>query len=150
MSIEDFKQYDSRKLNMSDGGKIVCFYYVPVNSVHKSGVDDGNRNVFRLDKHGRVMWQVTRIDYPETNWEFKHELARKQGLPGCIEPFMYFQLRFLDGRTNVENGMPPESMDWIPGCAVELANLGIGSQWFSLDVDTGVAVEITPKGLRPW
>ncbi len=148
MSIETFKGYTSRQLNMPDGGMIICYFYR--NSATPTSVEDGNRNVYRLDRDGKVMWQITRIDYPETNWELKHQRAREQGLPGCVEPFMYFRLRLPDGTTNMDMGMPPDSMDWIPGCPVELANLGVGSQWFSLDVETGDAVEITPKGQRPW
>ena len=113
-------------------------------------VDKNNRNVFRLDKNAKVIWQITRIDHPGRNWAAAHQQARERGDPGCIEPFIYPRLRLPDGTTNLDNGMPPDSMDYIPGCPVELANLGLGSQWYLLDVDTGIAVEITPTGFRPW
>ena len=113
-------------------------------------VERQNHNVFRVDRDGHVLWQITRIDHPGTNWEFKHEQARERGEPGCIEPFIYFRLRLPDGSTNMDFGMPQDSMDWISGCPVELANLGFGSQWFSLDIDTGVAIEITPMGTKAW
>lgn len=149
MAIEEFKDYDFRQLNMPDGGRVICFYYVPWDSPHKTGVEDGNRNVFRVDKSGQVLWQITRIDHPEVNWEAKHKHARDEGLPGCIEPFMEFVLRLPNGMRYPE-GDPVDSIDWVPGCRVDLVSLGIGTQWFELNVETGVAVEITPKGHRPW
>lgn len=92
--------------------------------------------------------QVERIDHPGTSWELKYKEARKQGLPGCIEPFIAFRLRLSDGAT-YPDGIAPDAMDWIPRSSVELVNLGSGMQWFSLDVDIGVAVEITLPG-KAW
>ena len=124
---------------------------VMVDVFAERAVEIKNRNVFRMDRDGKVMWQITRIDYPDINWASKHQHAREKGLPGCIEPFMYFRLHYPDGsNSDVVGQMPSDVMDWMPGCKVELANLGVGSQWFSLDVDTGIAVDITPRGFRPW
>ena len=111
-----------------------------------------NHNVFRIDKNLNIIWQVTRIDHPRTNWELKHEDARKLGLPGCIEPFIRFYLVYPDGTRNKDTplGILDDVADWKPGCNVELANLGFGTQWFSLDIDTGVAIEITQPGTKAW
>jgi len=148
MPIENFKGYSCCELKMPAGDRIICFYYR--NNAPRSSVEDGNRNVFRVNKKGEVIWQITRIDHPGTNWDHKHESARKKGREGCIEPFIAFVLRYPDGTSSMDDGnLPPDSQTWVPGCQVELANLGLGSQWFTLDVDSGVAVEITPKG-RPW
>lgn len=150
MAIEDFEGYKARHLRMPDGGEIICFFYR--NNGRGSSVEDGNRNVFRLDKAGRVIWQITRIDYPDTNWELKHKMAREEGQPGCIEPFIRFYVTYADGtiKTDPQTGMAPDSIDWAPNCKVELANLGFGTQWYTLDVATGVANEITPRGLKAW
>lgn len=149
MAIEDFAGYRTRELRMPDGGKIICFFYVPIDSPKKSSVEDGNHNVFRVDREGRVMWQITRVDHPEVNWELKHQHAREEGLPGRVEPFIAFVLHFPDG-TRYPPHDEVDVIDWVPGCRVEMSNLGIGTRWFRLDVDTGVAVEITPRGQRPW
>lgn len=135
-----------RILRMPDGNDVVI-----ISAFNELDVGKRNRNVFRVDRNGKVIWQITRIDYPDINWELKHRIAREEGQPGCIEPFMYFRLQYLDGSSSdVIGQMPLDVIDWVPGCKVELANLGFGSQWFSLDVDTGVAVEITPRGLKAW
>lgn len=150
MAIEDFKGYASRTLNMPDGGKIICFFYR--NNAAPTSVEDGNRNVFRLAKDGKVLWQVTRIDHPETNWVAKHKHARERGEPGCVEPFIRFYLAYPDETTNQggQTNTLPDEADWVSGCRVELSALGLGSLWYSLDVETGVATEITPMGARPW
>ena len=150
MAIEDFDGYKARHLRMPDGGEIICFFYR--NDALGSSVDDGNRNVFRVDRHGKVIWQITRIDYPDTNWESKHQRAREKGQPGCIEPFIRFYVTYADGtiKTDPETGMAPDVIDWLPGCKVEMSNLGVGTQWFTLDVNTGIAIDITPSGQRPW
>ena len=168
---------------MPDGGRIVCFYFG--NDGPVSNVYDGNHNVFRLDKDGVVLWQITRIDKPVVDWELKHKRARESGLPGCIEPFTQFLVYRGDGSLVKELGPPdlpnesgfyeywgldknnrvtrlvtreepprtevlPDSVVWEPGFTVELFNLGVGTQIFTLDVETGVAVDITPDGQRPW
>lgn len=152
MGIEDFSEYDSRRLLMPDGGQIICFYYVPLACPKQSSVEDGNRNVFRIDKTGQVIWQITRVDHPGVNWELKHRYAREEGQPGCIEPFIRFYVYRKNGALITDAGglTPPDVTEWEPGCRVEMSNLGIGTQWFELDVETGVAVETTPKGFRPW
>ena len=131
--------------------QIICLYCrigdEPVLSLH-----DANHNVFRLDKHGKVIWQITRINYPDTDWELKHKLAREKGQSGCIEPFLRFYVTYADGtqKTDPHTGMAPDIIDWVPGCTVKLASLGLGTQWFTLDVGAGVAVEITPRGFKAW
>jgi hypothetical protein len=137
-----------RILRMPDGGMIFTLS-LPRPAKDFAGVEHINHNVFRVDKSGQVLWQVTRIDHPEVNWEAKHRHAREEGLPGCIEPFMEFVLRLPNGMRYPE-GDPVDSIDWVPGCRVDLVSLGIGTQWFRLDVDSGVATEITSKGTRPW
>ena len=137
-----------RILRMPDGNDIFTLSVHPV--LNMDDVERRNHNVFRVDRDGHVLWQITRIDHPGTNWEFKHEQARERGEPGCIEPFIEFSLRFPDGSRNTDGRMPQDNMDWVAGCRVELVKLGFGTQWFSLDIDTGVAIEITPMGTKAW
>lgn len=147
MGVEAFNGYQARRLLMPDDGQIACFFYR--GSGNECDVYDGNHNVFRIDKDGAVMWQVTRVDYPDVNWESKHRHAREDGKPGCIEPFIEFVLEMPDG-TRYPEGSPVDVIEWRPNCLVKLVNLGLGTQWFSLDVDTGIATEITARGHRPW
>jgi hypothetical protein len=148
MGIEDFEGYHSRRLNMPDGGKIICFFYR--NNQPRPSIDDSNRNVFRVDAEGNVMWQITRIDHADRDWEVLHANARKRGLPGCIEPFIGFVYLLPDGSR--PSGDLVDEIEYEADRRIELANLGVGSQWYSLDVDTGVAIETTPENLRqrPW
>jgi hypothetical protein len=136
-----------RILRMPDGNDVVI-----ISAFDELDVDKRNRNVFRVDRDGKVIWQITRIEYPDTNWELKHRIAREEGQPGCIEPFIRFYVTYADGttKTDPQTGMAPDVIDWVPGCKVELANLGFGTRWFTLDVDTGVAVDITTPGLKAW
>ncbi len=183
MGIESFQGYKSRQLLMPDGGKILCFHLR--DGAPESGVHDANHNVFRLDKHGRVLWQINRRERPSINWTVKHQLARERGEPGCIEPFTRFVVYRPDG-TLVKEYVPPDVPDergfyeywgldeknrfarlvtkeppprseyfpdvmtWQPGSKVELFSHGQGTRTYSLDVETGEAVDVTPIGERPW
>lgn len=137
-----------RTLLLPDGGMIFTVS-LPRPPKDFEAVELINHNVFRVDKEGRVMWQITRIDHPGVNWEAKHRHAREDGLPGCVEPFIEFVLRLPDG-TRYPEGSPVDVIEWIPGCQVDLVNLGIGTQWYRLDLESGIATEITLKGHRPW
>lgn len=155
IQIDEYMGWPVRKLLLPEEQQIICTYCKTGKEPDRS-VYDGNHNVYRLDKNGNVIWQITRVDYPFVNWESKHRHAQEEGLPGCIEPFIRFYVYRPDGTLVVEDlgpeyaALPPDVVEWQPGYTVKLANLGFGTQWFSLDVETGVANEITPIGLKAW
>ena len=148
---ETYLGWPVRQLLLPSGDKIICLFCQDGGEPDLS-IYDGNHNVFRLDKNNKIVWQITRIDNPSINWELKHQCAREEGQPGCIEPFIRFYVTYSDGmsKTDLQTGIAPDVIDWQPGCKVEMSNLGIGTRWYALDIDTGVAVDITPTGQRPW
>ncbi|MGF6525220.1 hypothetical protein [Variovorax sp. PvP013] len=134
-----------RALLMPDGCHIFTVDFDP--PATRQDVFNGNRNVFRLAEQGGVVWQVTRIDRPHTDWEFKRCSVRNQGLPRWIEPFTRFPLVYPDGSVNraMPWGVLADAVDWVAGCEVRICSLGTSTQLFSLDVRTGMAVKVASK-----
>ena len=99
-----------------------------------------------------MIWQVRRDDSirPTDWWPILHEHARERGEEGAREPFMYFVLKYPDGRTNInpQTGSPPDVAEWTPDCTIWL--LGSAYQKYVLDPETGIALNITEGNPRPW
>ncbi|KGK42908.1 hypothetical protein LH51_03660 [Nitrincola sp. A-D6] len=185
IEIQEYVGWPIRRLILPNEEQVICLYCKTGNEPELN-LYDANHNVFRLDKDGNVVWQITRIDDPVVNWKYLHQLAREEGRRGWIDPFTQFRVYREDGSVIIERHPPTEKPDWRgyyryfgvdeygklrnlvtkkpppytealpdvvawqPGYRVELFALGIGSLLFELDVETGVATEITPKGQRPW
>lgn len=109
---------------------------------------DDNHNVYRLTAQGDVLWQVQRDD--GGRWHKTLKLDRLEGKPLTHEPFQIIKLLYPDGSTNVDpqTGSPPDEAVWTPGCVVRLSSWD--GWFFILDVDTGIATDITPRPHRPW
>lgn len=139
-----------KSISMTDGSQIIiasAYADEKMLSLH-----DINHNIFRLDKHHNVVWQVRRDDsnHPPDWWANLHEHARERGEDGAREPFMYFLLRYPDGRTNClpETGDPPDHAIWTPDCTIHLQ--GSAYQDYILDPETGIARNVTNWPVRPW
>ena len=104
---------------------------------------DSNHNIFRLDKDGKVIWQVQRDERGKLNLQEWNERALRGEVEEWREPFMSFALIHQDGRTESS-----DSMTWEPGCVVKVSSLN--GQDYELDVDKGVIVNVTPHRQRPW
>jgi hypothetical protein len=158
MSIQDFKGWWSKQINLPDGGKIVCFYFR--NSCGQVSHHDVNHNIYRLNAAGEVLWQVQRDDsnHPPGWWELLNQHARERGQDGARErgqdgarePFTYFMLKYPDGQTNCtqETGDPPNVAVWTPDCTIIL--LGSAYQRYILDPDSGIARNVTEWPVRQW
>lgn len=151
MSILDFKGWRWRALSINNSDTIICFYFQPQDRSEVS-LHDENHNVFRLDKHHKVIWQVKRDDTVRGPgwWDRLHQHARERGLDGAREPFMYFVLKYPDGSTNIDpkTGNPPDVATWTPDCTIWLQ--GSAYQQYILDPETGIARNATEGLVRPW
>lgn len=141
MSHDDFSGWLCRRLDLPEGDSVVCYYYR--NDKKNVSLYDINHNIFRLDKEGRVIWQVTRDERGKLNLEEWNEHALARGDEEWREPFTSFGLIFPDGRRE-----SADIMRWRPGCIVSVSSCS--GQDYELDVDKGVIVNVTPHRQRPW
>jgi len=137
---------------MPDGGVVACLVY-KTGKEPRFSLFEENHNVFRLDRACKVMWQVRRNEGgARAQWAQMREKAEADD-SGDFEmhsPFLSMHLRFRDGSTNKDpmtEAGPPDAC-WVEGATVICRTLD--SMTYELDVDTGIAVNVTPFGIRPW
>lgn len=132
-------------VKLSDGGRIVHLSPYSTSDFPTGkdwpDIELANHNVFRLNAKNEVVWQVRRVELPDTTpWEVMHERARRwhaQGSPdGAYTPMGYldpFTSMNLDERSAIE---PEPHGIWRQGCVIYLL-----THWWSyvLDPQTGVA-----------
>ena len=139
-----------RRVLLPNGEQIVCCF-CKTGSEPSLSLNDANHNVFRLDKDGKIIWQVRRDDsnHPPDWWEGLHRHARERGEDGAREPFMEFMLEYPDGSSN-KNSLEilPDVAQWTPGCIIWLR--GSAYQKYILDPETGIAKNVTEGRPRPW
>jgi hypothetical protein len=108
-------------------------------------IHTANHNIFRLDAHNQVVWQVQRVETPgQLNWEEAHRQAKDAdpNCEGCFDPFNHMSLCFFERRALPYKGPyhPTEEIVWFdeyaPGRLLSLA-----THWWAYDLDpeTGVA-----------
>ncbi|MFN4360049.1 MAG: hypothetical protein ACK4F4_04910 [Hylemonella sp.] len=136
---------------MPNSDEIVCYFFRADGDY--TSLHDINHNVFRLDKEGKVIWQVRRDDsnHPLDWWDILHSQARKQGSDGAREPFMHIDVVTPEGKfahIDPTTRMNPDVQTWLPGCSIRLS--GSAYQNYILDPDTGIAKNITDWPVRPW
>lgn len=140
-----------KRLMLPNQDRIILLYYWDATDADLS-LHDVNHNIFRLNPQGEMVWQVRRDDSirPPDWWDILHRQARERGEDGAREPFVYLTLKYPDGTDNVNprNGSPPDEAVWTPGCTIELS--GSFYQQYTLDPDTGVALNVTVGRPRPW
>lgn len=139
-----------KRLMLPNQDRIILLYYWDAADADLS-LHDVNHNIFRLNPEGEVVWQVRRDDAGKfINWESLHQHARERGEDGAREPFMEFILNYPDGSDNINphNGNPPDEAVWTPACTIELR--GSAYQQYTLDPETGVALNVTVGRPRPW
>jgi hypothetical protein len=150
MSVSPFHGWRKRVVWMPDGHQLVC-YFSRNGSTSPVRLDDINRNVYRLDTEGEIVWQVQRDDsnHPPDWWEGLHRHARDEGFDGAHEPFMEFLLEYADGSNNkTDMETVPLVARWVPGCKIWLR--GSAYQQYILDPQTGIAKNVTKWPVRPW
>ena len=83
------------EIGMPDGSVIV---HADPKEDHWRSVELANHNVFRLDAHNQVIWQVTREETGYVNWESRHRHA-KENDPNCegyYDPFTHLGTAFFE------------------------------------------------------
>ena len=148
MNQEKFKGYPYRTIIIENGDKIICLYSwdgtEPELSLH-----DANHNIFRLDKDGKVIWQVQRDDKGAINWEhIMAEVAKgDKGDPETIrrarKPFTTLYLLDSDGNDLTKTGK------WVDGLTLYGLSVNYGGR-YQIDIDTGIATNITESPTRDW
>ena len=144
-----FTQY----IEMPDGGKIIVADWGAQPGWSKeTPCHFWNNSIFRLHKGGHVMWQVSRDEGAHPGWATAREKAEAENSddPWTRSPFMTLILRFADGTRNVDplTGGGPPTACWIEGSAVLCGTLD--GQLYEVDVDTGIALNKMPIGVRLW
>ena len=150
MTVAAFKGWASRKVLLPYGDEIICYFFRAQGDY--TSLYDVNHNVFRLDKHQNIIWQVRRDDsnHPPDWWNILHRQAREDGLDGAREPFTELRLEYDDGSTSWDKQTYQwrNPCEWKPGCQIWLA--GSAYQTYILDPETGIAKNVTKWPVRPW
>lgn len=128
------------QIRTTNGDRIICLFRWD-ESDPVLPIELANHNVFRLDANNQVVWQVRRVELPDTTaWEVMHERAKKWHADGSPDG-AYTEQGYLDPFTSLgmdERGaLTPEPQGiWRPGCVVYLL-----TRWWSyvLDPETGIA-----------
>lgn len=151
MTVPAFKEWVSRKALMPNGDEIVCYFFAP-SGANDVSLHDENHNVYRLDTHGNIIWQVQRDDsnHAPDWWDRLHKHARDDGNDGAREPFTEIRLEYADGSTSWDKQAYQwrNPCDWKPGCKIWAA--GSAYQNYVLDPETGIAKNVTDWPVRPW
>lgn len=139
------------EIQLLDQGRIVLAD--PIGD-HWHSLALANHNIFRLDKDGNVLWQVTRDERGKVNWSLLNELAQAKGLEGAKHRFEAIWCKNpLTGESSfdLETGTPIPDFQWKPGMQIMARADGIANNLYEIDIDTGIAVNVTPPGpKRPW
>lgn len=104
-------------------------------------IELANHNVFRLNAKNEVVWQIRRVELPDTTpWEIMHERARRwhaNGSPDGAHTTMGFLDPFTSMKLNESKASEAEPKGvWRPGCTVYLLTRWWG---YLLDPQTGTA-----------
>ncbi len=130
------------EMAMPDGGRIVVAN-PPFGWVGRS-VESKNRNVFRVDRDGNIVWQVRRDDSRYANWESRNRHAKEDdpNSQGYVDFFRNMSEKFFERRPlpYTEYFNPTSETiyfdSYVPGRL-----LWIATDWwvYDLDPETGVA-----------
>jgi len=142
-----------QSIEMPDGGKIIAADWSKQPSWSKqTPLHFWNHSLFRLDRDGNVVWQVRRDEGERLEWARMREKAEAENstAPSMRSPFLNLFLRFSDGTTNRDplTVRGPSRAFWVEGATAICRTLD--SMVYELDVDTGVAFNKTPFGIREW
>ena len=114
----------------------------------------GLHNIFRLDANGNVVWQVQRNEqgklYPK-DWELRSERRNKNFERKHQGPFARLSTKFI--KRGVFNEIEPtlpqyENLVWKPDYVLLAWVYGRGV--YELDIETGIAKNVTQPGGRDW
>ena len=152
MSIQDFEGWYSHEINLSDGEKIICYYF---RSDKKNvSLHDCSHNIFRLDKDGNVVWQVKREELHPEWWAMAHRKAARgnEDMQRKIrDPFARLSTcYFKRGIYNEFEETPAKYRSDTWQADYVLLAWVYGRGVYELDIDKGIAKEVTQPGGRDW
>lgn len=139
----------STSVALPDGGVIAISNCLIGDEDKIIPIYDHNHNIFRLDKDGKVIWQVQRDDKGAINWErIMAEVAKgDKGDPETIrrarKPFTTLYLLDSDGNDLTKTGK------WVDGLTLYGLSVNYGGR-YQIDIDTGIATNITESPTRDW
>ena len=145
--IETLNLQVAHEIAMPDGGRIIraAIWTGATKNLHTA-----NHNVFRLDAHNQVIWQVTREETGYVNWESRHRHAKEDD-PNCegyYDPFTDMGNKFFKRRAIPEKPSSYSRLECNPTVEKIVFDtyapgllLGLRTHWwaYDLDPDTGVA-----------
>jgi hypothetical protein len=151
LSVDDI----DRVFLPDNGCIVVADYGVVPDGYSKGRLHFVNHNIFRLDKDGKVIWQVTREDQGKVNWALLDEMAREEGREGAEYGFAAIWCKNpLTGElpsTDMETGKLIPNFQWQPGLKLMARAWDLGNNLYELDVETGIAMNVSPPGpKRAW
>jgi len=153
MIINKFHGWPYEEVYLSDGNRII-YTYSWDGSEPKESIHDALHNIFRLDKDGNVVWQVKRDEqtklYPK-DWQKHSERSNKIFEMKHQRSFARLSTKFV--KRGIFNEFEPtlekyESPVWEPGYIILAWVYGRGV--YELDIETGIAKNITQPGGRDW
>lgn len=111
---------------------------------------DINHNIFRLDAKGNVVWQIKRDEQGKLNWEAMNKHAIEDGFDGARWPFENLLVVHPDGTRirDPKTGLDLKTDYWQPGCKIYSGSAQ--GQTYEIDIEQGVARNVTVGRQRPW
>lgn len=153
MLNEKFRGWPFREVKLLNGDSIIQTYSWD-GTEPKSSPFDCNHNIYRLDANGNVVWQVQRQEqgklYPK-DWELRSERGNEIFEREHLGPFARLSTTFFKrGVFNEFEPTPPqyESPVWKPDYVLLAWVYGRGV--YELDIETGIAINITQPTGRDW
>lgn len=143
MSTDKFRGWPYDEIKLPSGDKIICTYSWD-GSEPKRTLEDANHNIFRLDKDGNVIWQIKREEQGKIRWDLiMEEIARNGEASTRFSRIPFGELWLEDNE-----GRRFKSDRYIPGC--KLIALASGGRSYEVDIEIGIAINITGAGDRLW
>ena len=138
---------------MPDGGKIIVADWGTQPEWSKQTLlYFWNHSLFRLDKGGNVIWQVRRDEGERPEWTQMREKAEAENSAdhSMHSPFFSLFLQLPDGTTNRDplTGRGPPTALWVERATAICRTRD--SMDYELDIETGIAFNKTPFGIREW
>lgn len=144
-----FRGWPAWQVMLPDSDRIICTYCLDGNEPEWP-LYDVNHNIFRLDKRSNVVWQIRREEEGRLNLDAMRLAANKGSDTAAVEPFMNLLVIRSDGsrRSSPLDGGPLKIDAWESGSLVRSNSLN--GHDYEIDVETGIARNVSVMKRRPW
>ena len=148
-SAQNFRGWPIWQVMLPGGDRIICTYCLDGREPEWP-LYDINHNIFRLDKKSKVVWQIRRHEEGKLNLDAMRFAAHKKLEAATVEPFMNLLVIRSDGsrRSNSMDGGPLKVDEWESGCLIRSNSLN--GHDYDIDVETGIANNVSALKRRPW